>query len=605
MAEPAEIPRKFVADARAAAVAVPVDPRAMGYEGPGVAPGEGGVLEVKLDGSPVSLRASEVSVRQVVATAYLIGGFELVLALDREVRERVRIEGLTLSQLKAAVESLPGEARKRSGLADVLREQMALIPLAERRLQTANNVLRMLHAAWARIAAAEEQVLREYEPLLINQFAKLALDAEKLALQEWARYEPYDVTASDVLPLSTSEAKERSADDLLLRNEAAELCDEVRKLHEAWKDYLDALDSTRRLVDLGASGIRGASGEDPARLVANSRKNNAAKFDAFDKRRSEIGERFPVALQLYGRIGKLSTDKQLTADEEIQGWAIEALIEAVESSRELAHEAFMQPVFKAGARLRVEPADPGGAAGELPGYQQDALVKGLTVPASRVIANRMVGLDETAPPEMVMYGQAVFTRPRPRHTQTPEPAKSPWFQLPVRSALFKRGTEGEQRLTPYFTPGRLHHAALSEVNTALKEVRRKEQEKVDQALLIIDAIALPAGFFTGGATVAIAGAVHAIVRANEMYESVTEYQARDALAQIALVPMQQAIWDHPSAVTLTGKLLEGGFEIATDLVNGGVAGAIMDAIQVSLVISYGSQAVAAWVASDDPLEDET
>lgn len=578
MAAQADIPRKFVADARAASIAVPVDPRTAGYAASASPPVGGGVVEVKLEGHAVAIRASEASVRQVVGTAYLIGGFELVRALDREVRERVRIEGLTLSQLKAAVRLLPVEARGHPRLSEILREQMALLPPTERRLQAANDVQRMLRAAWARIATAEEQVLREYEPMLIGQFATLAKEARKLALQEWARYEPYDVTASDVLPLSTSEAKERSADDLLLRNEAADLCKKVRELHEAWKNYLDALDSTRRLIGLGARRIRLASGgDDPAALVANSRKNTAVKFQAFDGRRSEIGERFPVALQLYARIGKTSRSNRDTTDKDIQAWAIEALTEAVESSQELAYEAFMHPVFKAGKRLRVEPADPAGVQDELPGYQQDALARELTVPASRIIANRLADLDESA--------------------------QSPWFQLPVRSALYKRGTEGEGRLTPYFTPGRLHHAALSEVNNAVKEVRRKEREKVDQALLIIDAIALPAGFFTGGAAVAIAGVVHAIVRTNEMYESVKEFQARDALAQIALVPMQQAVWDHPSAVTLTGKLLEGGFEIATDLVNGGVAGAIMDAIQVSLVIGYGSQAVAAWVAADDPLED--
>jgi hypothetical protein len=584
MADLADVPRKFVADARAAAVTVPVDPRATGYEGPNLVAEDTGTVEIKLDGYPVSISATAASVRQVVGTAYLLGGFELIVALDWEVRERVRIETLTLSQLRAAVRVIPDQARahprEKAAYDRALTEQLAEIPPTERRLQTASDVLRLLHDAWTRIASAEEQVLRDYEPRLIAQFANLAKDARTLALQEWARYEPYDVSASDVLPLTTSEAKERSSDDLRLRREAAELVKAIWDLYDSWKDYLDSLASTRRLIGLGARRIRLAnSGSDPEEQIANSRANNAAKFKAFDERRSEIGAKFPAALQVYGKLATLSTSKLTTTDAAVEGLVIEALIEAVESAQDLAYEALTHPLFKAGTRMRVEVGDGGSAVSNLPGYQQDRLARGLTIPASRIIANQLLDIEDAA--------------------------KSPWLQLPARLALFKRGTEGEARLAPYFAPGRLHHGALSEVNNALQEVRRKQKETVDQALLIIDAIAVPAGFFTGGATMAIAGAIHAVVRGQEMYLTVREYQARDALAQIALVPLQQAIWEHPSAVTLTGKLIEGGFEIATDLVNGGVAGAIMDAIQVSLTIGYGVQAVAEWVAADDPLGDES
>jgi len=583
MVDLADFPKKFVTDARASALRWPVDPRATGYEAPDATTTNVGVLDIKLDGYTVTLAPTEASVRRVVATAYLLGGFELVLALDRAVTRRVDIEALTLSQLQTAVRTIPDEVRKHPGQKDsydrALNEQLAQIPSTERRLKTAREIRRLLHDAWTRIATAEEQVLREYEPRLISQFVQLANEARSLALREWARYEPYDVTASDVLPISTPEAKERDLDDLRLRMESADLVKAVRELHESWKDYMDSLDSTRRLVDLGSRRLRSLNPDTrPADLVANSRLNNAAKFKAFDERRADIGTRFPVALQVYGKLGTLSTSALTTTDKMIEQWAIEALIEAVASAQDLAYEALMNPLFKANARMRVEPADARKSASELAGYQEDLLARGLTVPASRIIANRLEGLDESA--------------------------KSPWMQLPVRLALFKRGEEGDERLVPYVTPGRLHHAAIAEVNNAVQEVRRKQKEKLDQALLVIDAIAVPAGFFTGGATMAIAGTIHAIVRANEMVVSVKEYQARDSLAQLALVPMQQAIWEHPSAVTLTSKLLEGGFEIATDLVNGGVAGAILDAIQVSLTISYGVDAVASWVAADDPLEDE-
>jgi hypothetical protein len=581
MLNPANVAKQFQ-EQPAAAVAEPVDPRATGYEAPGDV-GAAGTLEIQLDGYAVTLAASHAAVKNAVATAYLIGGFDLVRALDRQVRYRVSMETLTLQQLDTAVKTLPGQASVRPALKDVydraLSEQLAKIPATRRRLQIATDIRGWLQQSWTRIAAAEEQVLREYEPRLIAQFVDLAKDARALALREWARYEPYDTSKPEVLPISTTEAKERDIDDLRLRKEAPELVKAIRELYVSWKDYLDALESTRTLVGLGPSRVRSASGgADPEEMVANSRAYNARKFEAFDNKRTEIGTTFPVALQVYGRIGRRASDNILTTDETIHGWVIEALIDAVASSQELAYQAVMNPVFRPGERLRVDPADGSKKASALPGYQQDALADGLTIPASRIIANRLADIDDAA--------------------------QSPWLQLPVRLALFKRGKQGEEMLAPYTTPGRLHHAALSEVNNALQEVRRKQKEKVDQALLVINAIALPAGFFTGGATVAIAGVIHALVRGREMYMTVAEYQARDALAQIALVPMQQAIWEHPSTVILAGKLLEGGFEIATDLVNGGIAGAFMDAIQISLTLGYGVEAVAAWAASDDPLDNE-
>src|SRR5687768_8811725 len=247
MADLADVPRKFVTDAYASAVAVPVDPRATGYEGPNPVAEDTGVVEITLGGYPVSISATPAAVRQIVGMAYLLGGFELIVALDWEVRERVRIETLTLSQLRTAVRVIPEEARahprEKAAYDRALTEQLAQIPPTERRLQAASDLLRLLHDAWTRIASAEEQVLRDYEPRLIAQFASLAKDARMLALREWARYEPYDVTATDVLPINTSEAKERSSDDLRLRNEAADLVKAIWALYDSWKDYLDSLAS--------------------------------------------------------------------------------------------------------------------------------------------------------------------------------------------------------------------------------------------------------------------------------------------------------------------------------------------------------------------------
>jgi hypothetical protein len=601
MADPAQTHGKFVAGARAAALAVPVDPRASGYEAPPTDKGDGGNLEIEVDGNPIAIRPTLASVRKVVGHAYLLGGFELVVAIERAVQRRIDIESLTLRQLNTAVREIPEQARARQRDRDVyvraLNEQLALIPPTERRLKTAKEVLRMLHDEWARIAAAEEQVLREYEGRLVGQFARLAIEAGDLALREWARYEPYDNTAADAIPLTTLETKERSSGDLRLRKEAGDLVTKVWELYESWMVYLEQLHSLQSLVGMGARRIRIATpGADPQAMVENSRKNLAIKFEAFQERRAQVGSKFPAALQVYGELATLSgsrktaalqvygeletlsSSRKTTGNPEVERMVIKALIEAVASAQKIGYDAAMNPLFEAGKRLRVEAGTAGGAASNLPGYQQELLERGLTIPASRIIANALIDDDNAA--------------------------KSPWLQLPARLALVKRAEEGEERLKPYFTPARLHHAALGEVNNALQEVRRKQTEKRDQALLIMDALAMPAGFFTGGATMAAAGAIHAIVRGREMYINFREYQARDALATIALLPMQQAIWEHPSAVKLTGRLIEGGFEIATDLVSEGFAGAILDTVQVALTIGYGAQAVSKWLDSEDPLGEE-
>ena len=353
---------QFVAGPRAAALQVPVDPRATAYEGPKATGDEAASLEIKVDGHMVRLIPTHESVRHVVGTAYLIGGFGLVLSLQAEVRRRVALETLTLDQLRSAVRAIVEEKRKRPQYASsydrASSDQMAAMPRAQARLQIASDVLRLLLEAWARIAAAEEQVLREYEPKLIIQFVNLAKDARSIALREWLRYEPYDTTVTDVLALSTSEAKERSMVDLRLRKEAVELVKAVHGLHECWKAYLDALDSSQKVAAMGARKLSLLNpGSNPAEQVRYSRLYVADKFAAFDGRRSEIGTQFPAALQVYGKLGKLSGSDLGKNEAEIERWVIAALIEAVDSSQELGYQALMHPLFKAGERLRVEPSE--------------------------------------------------------------------------------------------------------------------------------------------------------------------------------------------------------------------------------------------------------
>lgn len=558
-----EVHKKFVEQQAAQARAVPADARATSHEAPGSAAPVPDSLDIQLDGYPFTLKTSPASVRRVVGIAYLIGGFDLVVGLHARVQAAIASEREELRRGQAGLQWLTEEIRDRpqfrTRFVDAQAQQQAAIPRISRRLQIATNIGRLLHEAWARIAAAEEQVLRDYEPVLIEQFAELAKEAGELALREWVRYEPYDTTATaDVL--STVDAKERSLDNLRLRNEPGELVQAIRELHYFWWRYLDVVGSSRK--------------NDRAN-PAQAHKNIAAFFEVFDGKRREIGTRFPAALQVYGRLSEIRSIADDTRDETIEQWVIDALIDAVASSADLAEHAVKTLVFRDGVRLRVEPTDHAEAKAALPGFQEDVVAAGLTIPASRIIANRMQDVDVSA--------------------------RSAWFQLPVRLALFRRASEGDRALAPYATPGRLEHAALSEVNNALQEVRRKQKEELNRALLIMSVIAVPLGFLTAGGTTVVAGVINAIVRGREMYLTVGEYQARDALAEIALVPMQQAIWEHPSAVVLVGNLLEGGFEIATELVTGGAAGTVMDAIQVSLALGYGVQAVAEWAKSDDPL----
>lgn len=582
MAEVDAARQQFVGAAGAAATAVPIDPRATGD----AASDNGGfvrtTIDVSLEGASVTLEPTRASVQRVVGTAYLLGGFELVVALEDQVQRRVQKETLLLAQNESFQRADRQGVRARPLYAAEYQRALATSiskgHAIRARLESASDIHELLLERWARIAEAEEEVLREFEPALLGQFAELANNARTLALKEWDRYEPYDPTEAEQRALTTTEAKGRGRGQVLLRKEADSLIREIRALHAAWAAYLDSLYSARALA-ASLQRPTGLTRSEKASRLAASRARSGAMFQAFDDRRSDIGKRFPVALQVYGRLVTLKRERLATPDttELIQLWVAEALVEAVETSQDLAVDALLKPMFPAQGSVRVEPTANQTEVRTLPDYQQDLLRRGLTIPVSRIVANRLRDIDDAA--------------------------RSPWIQGPVRITLFKRGEEGDSRLAPYSTPGRLHHAALTEVDKALREVRQRAQENLDKALHIMDAVAFPASFFFGGAPMAIAGCVHAALRLREMGMSVAEYQAQDSLASVALVPMQQALWEHPSSVRLAGKLLEGGFEVLSDVVQEGAAGAILGAIQVALIMQVGATAFEDWVAADESQDE--
>jgi hypothetical protein len=576
--------KSHVDDVRTSALQTPFDPRTVLPLDPNV-PAAAGTLTVNLDGRSIDLVPTRTEITRIVGTCYLLGGFDLVRSLNTAVRQAVDDAQSQAHESQAASNdfvrrlSFTRDSGKRRLYEDAVSRSAVDFVTFTARADLARKIQTLIAASWGRIAIAEEQVLRDYEPLLNKQFAELADKSGRIAKDQWDLYKPYDPEDTAGSTLSIEDAKESATGKLKLGN-PGQLIDNIRTLGKSWREYLDALQSTRMVAALGRRNVTTLSpGVDPDQQLRGSQIHNRDAFYAFNKVREQVGIAFPAALQVYGRFGRIThsvdyarlsnpTDNSQKAqsDDEIGSWVIEALINAFNSARALASGAFLHSAFTPD-RMRVEPTDDPPPS-DLSRDQLRILKEGLTVPATRIIANRIAALDSEV--------------------------QSPWLQQPVKSKLADKGRAGDPVLAPYFWGGRLHYAALEDVYRAIDVGRKQQKADLDRALLFMDAFAVPLAFFTGGESLVAAGLIHAIVRGREMYMSISDYQAKDALANIALRPMQEAIWAHPSAVSLVSNLIEGGFEIATNVVNEGVAGALLGAIQISLILGHGAAAVNQW-----------
>jgi hypothetical protein len=132
--------------------------------------------------------------------------------------------------------------------------------------------------------------------------------------------------------------------------------------------------------------------------------------------------------------------------------------------------------------------------------------------------------------------------------------------------------------------------------------REASERQMRRVLMVVDAIALPAAFFTGGWSAILAGGVHAAVRAREMGVQIQSFFAEAALAGLSFSTLEECMWKPPSTVQLAGTLLESGFDIGSSLVVGGRAGAALDAVQTVLTLGHGAAAVHRWIEAGAKVE---
>lgn len=550
-------------------------------------------IELRIGGEVIALSAQRADVQRVVACAYLVGGFALVLTLMEQVLARSRSlrhsldisqplgrQGAARFRAGAGHEALAdwegaqqGARRRESDLQDQLKEAQAVATLVQR--------------CWASVAEAEEEALAQYERMAVDAFVALARQAREVVEAQWQRYAPHDPGSGSTDAIDEAGARKLGADTLVLAHERAELLAAIFELKRAAAKYAAYLKSARDAADTDYTH-RNAPTKNVWKTLADAQEAAAERWRDFEALRERLGRAHPMALQVYGRLKDSWKWDPAVADAErdrsIETWVIEAMLDTLADVPVLIADAERLAVFKAGAVVRRQP-EGGVLAGLSAGIEARAQAAGLVLPASRVVVDHL--------------------------QRTQVALKSVWLQRPVRFRLRERATgrhleaglcaPPEPALAPYFEHGRLHQAALAEVDEGVADQREATERQTRRALLVMDAIALPAAFFTGGLTAILAGGVHAAVRAHEMGVQLQAYFAEAALAGMSFSTLEDCMWKPPSTLRLAGTLLEGGFDIGSSVV-GGRAGAALDALQTVLAIRHGADAVNRWIEAGAQVE---
>jgi hypothetical protein len=550
-------------------------------------------VEITIGGEPISLPASRSAAQRAVACAYLVGGFALVVTVVEQVQAAADRRRRELDQEMLSRSSLR-DFRAR-GNHESLTDWDAALRRADERIRRlncdiaeGNNLASLIRRCWADVAEAEEQALSDYEDQAIQEFTELTQNAEAIAKAEWNRYEPYDPKANNPGAIDIAAARKCGASALNLRNEPADLLKAIFRLRRARNEYGAYRESARKASDLEYTR-RNAPLKDPWKTLKDAEDAAQRKLVEFEKQRAAIGKKYPIALQVYGRPGSTWNWEEAVLDpdrdRQIETWIIEAMLEALETAPKIRSDIERARMLKPGITLRRTPEELYGAAEDIEGVEIRAVQSGLVVPASRAIVVQL--LRESAA------------------------SKSAWLQFPVRYRLRERAlgfrsdpgvcTAPDKDLAPFFEPGRLDCAAVTEVFEGVRELRQAREAQRQRLLLIMDAASVPMAFFTGGGSLVFAGVVHALVRGVELGIEVQAYFAESALAGISFETVSECIWEHPSALLLASRLLEGGFDISSNVV-GGRVGVALGALQTVLAIRYGVEAASHWAEAGSPFE---
>jgi hypothetical protein len=551
-------------------------------------------VELRIGDEPISLAPDRAEVQRVVACAYLIGGYAIVVALMEQVQARIRAlrYSLKLSQSlidKGAAEFAAG--RGHAALADWAGAQASgRRRQGEQRdqLKEAEAVAALVRRCWATVAEADEEALAQYERMAVDEFISLARKAQAVVRKEWERHAPCDPAAQATQPLDEAAARRCGADKLRIAGHRDGLLAAIFQLKRAAAEYAVYLEDARKAADTEYTR-RNAPTKDVWKTLTDAQDAAARSWHRFEDLRERLGREYPMALQVYGELKDGWQWDERVADAErdrtIETWVIQAMLDTLEQAPQVIADAERLRIFKDGAVVRRQP-QPGVFTGVGGGLDSRGDAAGLVVPASRVVV---------------------------AHLQNAQVAlKSAWLQRPVRFRLRERATglhqeaglcaPPEAALAPYFEHGRLHHAALAEVEEGVSDEREATEQQKRRVLMVMDAVALPAAFFTGGWTAIFAGAVHAAVRAQEMGVQIQSYFAESALAGLSFSTIEGCMWKPPSTVRLAATLLEGGFDIGSSLVAGGRAAAALDAAQAVLTLGHGVAAVNRWIEGGAQVE---
>jgi hypothetical protein len=112
---------------------------------------------------------------------------------------------------------------------------------------------------------------------------------------------------------------------------------------------------------------------------------------------------------------------------------------------------------------------------------------------------------------------------------------------------------------------------LSERVSSQAEMRRSLQQVISGAGMVLAP-------FTEGGSIVVAGAIDAMLVADQATVDVERWIAAKQFSKVVLDQVAGVYWSEPEVSQLVGQLLEAGYEIASDLVQTGTIGTIFNAI---------------------------
>ena len=544
------------------------------------------ILRIVLGLEEKRLRCTQDDVSGFVRMSYVAGGFPMVIAA-REAIERA-VGGLAddLASAEAGVKELEKLATNHDQKRSADRASKAL-PAALENTNKARTALINAQAylpvyseyfrrAWNAIAAYEEVLLRQYDGEVREAFRQIAAANRKLAESEWTKYAPLDESEK---PLSFGDPKANQAKKVALnpvlierlleerpeKTEFSATSDERRALaqEEMWRRALELYRRAKSLQTNRNESMRLTEKEDK-KEAENRAKRMTNSLIEWNRYRKEIADQLPVLLKIYPffKSGNDANDKRATFGQEI----IDALVSVRDECDRIDREALR--IWAKADRLRIVPEavdrtnpDVGGFAlptAELNRSIGSSFLKrdiplqsildamhlkaathfGLTIPVSEIFAALLKNDSDLR-------------------------KNTGWLHAPAGLHLMNRA-RSEPKLEPFFQPGSLAHVAVSQVLDRLASQRERDKTLESRGIILMWGMATLLAFFTNGATLYAAAIVQAAFSANEIYDSVVEYQQDAALAAVSLAAIEEAGWRRPSTINLVRLIVAD----ASDIVQG-------------------------------------